>query len=78
MKYKISSDVENETNCRDNFSCLSGDDTCFCEYERYIEGDSGVLFIKPKYEDCDYKMSFGDSIICNCPARKEIYKNHKI
>jgi hypothetical protein len=76
--YTINSDILNEAKCRDDFSCLSGDDTCLCEVEKYIEGDSGVLFIKPRDEYCHNEMSYGHKSFCNCPARKEIYINYKI
>jgi len=37
-----------------------------------------VLFIKAKNNDlCPYKMPFGYSHVCLCPARKEIYRKYK-
>jgi hypothetical protein len=31
-----------------------------------------------KTGDCPYKMMFGDSYICNCPTRAELYKRYQI
>ena len=79
MKYQIDKDIlNNTTNCSDDFSCLSGNDTCLCEVDKYIESEDSVLFIKPMYEYCKNELSFGNSFFCICPIRKEIYKNYKI
>jgi hypothetical protein len=38
-----------------------------------------VLFVEP--DDtffCPYKTSFGDSYVCGCPTRGELYAKHRI
>jgi hypothetical protein len=75
MPYKVAANsILMPTECSEGFSCLSFDDTCLCEVERYTGGKSGDLIIKPinvmKY--CNYKKYFPYSFVCNCPTRKEI------
>ena len=81
MDYKLDSGVLNmTTKCTDDFSCLSSDDRCLCKAERYLGGEDGVLFIRPKdnIRNCSYRMSFGSSYVCNCPTRKGIYLRYYI
>jgi len=76
MKYKISSDILNETTqCKDNYSCLTGGRVCLCEVTEYFT--HRIMFVKPMNAGCSYCMSFGYSHICNCPTRKEIYYRYK-
>jgi hypothetical protein len=77
MKYELEPNILNQTECKDNFSCLNGDKNCLCEVEHMIDGK--LLFIKSvNNKVCYYKTSFGYSFFCNCPARKEIYKRYRV
>jgi hypothetical protein len=29
-------------------------------------------------EPCSYQSTFGDSVICHCPTRKELYNKHDV
>ena len=81
MKYVLEPEVlRATTSCVNNFSCLSGEDKCICEIERYIGDEEGVLFVNKKSDiaSCKYCMSFGSSFVCNCPVRKKIYKNYSV
>jgi hypothetical protein len=68
------------TECADHFSCLSGEDTCLCEVEKIIGTDGGLLYIKhnSNIRSCRYELFYGDSFICNCPTRKEIYRKYDV
>lgn len=79
MKFAVSEDViKKATKCGSNFSCLSGEEVCLCEIEDFA-GDK-LHFIKPGNAtgECNYRMGFGFSYLCNCPVRKEIYKQYRV
>ncbi len=60
-------------NCHKNFDCLNSGNHVYCKVECCI--NKKVHFIKIVDKSfCYYKMSFGDSFICTCPTRKEIFK----
>lgn len=45
-----------------------------CEVENLV---NGVLFVRAAHAFlCYHKTSFGDSYICRCPARREVYQRH--
>lgn len=78
MNFKVDdSAIKEATLCEKNYSCLSEDRKELCKVTRIVEDK--VYFIKCQdTESCSYKMSFGNSFICNCPVRKVIYKKYKI
>lgn len=62
-------------NCRRNFDCLDDEKHVYCKVENCIKYK--VHFIKYlETSICYYKMSFGDSAICTCPTRKEIFNKY--
>ncbi|MBI4843295.1 MAG: hypothetical protein HY809_03090 [Nitrospirae bacterium] len=64
--------------CALDYSCLSGEKECLCDVEEPSNGI--VLFVTPanKRNFCCYRITFGDSFICNCPVRKEIFNRYSI
>jgi hypothetical protein len=77
MKFKISSDILNDAvKCNKNFSCLTGSNDCLCKIQSNYE--SKVIFIESIDDICNYRMSFGYSYVCNCPVRKEIFRQYKV
>ncbi len=65
------------TECRKNFSCLSGNQLTLCKVEQCVTDN--LHFIKCiNSELCSYQMSFGSSHVCTCPVRKELYNRYKI
>ena len=80
MDKEISEDIiKNTTKCINDFSCLNSGKECLCN----VEKTAGVnhLFLKDdgsKKSACLYRMGFGDSFICNCPTRNEIYRRYQI
>lgn len=64
-------------NCPENFDCLNSDRHVYCKVENCI--NQNVLFVKYTGKSfCNYKMSFGNSSICTCPTRKEIFNKYKL
>ncbi len=76
MKYKISTDVLNETTkCTGDFSCLNGMTDCICEVNTNI--NNRIIFINPcDNKSCKYMLSFGYKYICTCPTRMEIFSSY--
>ncbi len=62
--------------CHKNFDCLNNNQQGCCKVESCI--NQKVYFVENDTRSlCNYKMSFGDSFICTCPTRKEIFKLYK-
>ena len=69
--------VQRTTQCEHDFSCISEDKTCICEAIRSI--GHVILEIKHKYRSvCRYCLSYGNTDICLCPIRNEIYNRYNI
>lgn len=75
---KISEEVlKNTTKCIKDFSCLRKDREDLCKIESCIENK--IYFIKClSDEPCQYKATFGYSLVCTCPTRKELYNLYKM
>ena len=78
MIIKISDLTIKETiKCKKDFSCLDEKRKELCKVNHNVGNE--VHFIEClDTESCSYMLSFGDSIICTCPVRKEIYNQYKI
>ena len=78
MKYIISAEtIQATANCKKGFSCLNGGRENICKVESTVSGK--VIFVKCLNTDnCYYKLSFGQEIICTCPTRKAIFNNYGI
>ncbi len=63
------------TKCEKDFNCLQNKTHVYCQVDSCLNYE--VHFIKCKNEEyCIYRMSFGESFICNCPTRKEIFNKY--
>ena len=78
MKIEIKEEtIKTTTQCKKNFNCLSSEKHIFCKVESCVNGS--VHFIKClDEENCNYRSSFGNSLMCNCPTRKEIFNRYNI
>jgi hypothetical protein len=76
MTYDISEETLAKTNkCQNDFACLEGGECLKCVV-KYSVPDNGC-FVKPvKTENCNYLLRYGDSWLCICPTRSEIYKRY--
>ncbi len=69
--------IEKTVNCRSDFSCLKNVKHTCCEVISCIsEKVHFVDFTCTNY--CSYLLNYGDSQICTCPARKDIYNKYKV
>jgi len=62
--------------CSKNFECLLFETQTGLKkkVDRVVSRD--VLFVHCNERICHYYLSSGNSVICNCPTRKEIYKKY--
>jgi len=69
--------LHNTTHCINDFSCLSGDKTTFCDVIASSEED--IVEIKSKHSrSCKYCISLDGASFCHCPTRVALYKHYKI
>lgn len=69
--------IEETIKCEKSFDCLKNDKHVYCKVENCVSSE--VHFVKCLNDEyCVYRMSFGESYICNCPTRKEIYNKYEI
>lgn len=67
--------VAKTESCMKNFDCLNNEKHVYCKVENCL--NNTVHFVKHFNNNyCGYKMSFGNSSICTCPTRKEIYNKY--
>ena len=67
--------LKNTTDCRRNFDCIKNDKHIFCTVENCINDE--VYFVKNSYNKyCPYRMSYGNSYLCHCPTRQEIFNKY--
>ena len=72
-KIEIDQKIIDKTECDFDFACLKNN-LPFCKVERCIDK---VCFLSSVSDsNCNNKIYFGDSIICNCPVRIEIYDKY--
>jgi hypothetical protein len=70
--------LENTTNCRNSFACLSGENESMCEGIKSVSAYHAVI-IKPKsINSCKYFVHLDNTIYCLCPTRNEIYNRYKM
>jgi hypothetical protein len=69
--------LHNTTNCKFDFSCLSGDKACLCDVIASNEDD--IVEVKPNLEiACKYRIKLDSANYCHCPTRTEIYNRYGI
>ncbi len=67
--------LKRTTKCEKDFNCLKDEKHVYCKVERCVSDK--VHFIQCLIDGyCIYRMSFGESFICNCPTRKEIFNKY--
>ena len=65
------------TKCNKNFSCLTGTRKDLCPVDYCI--NQGLTFVECVEEtDCNYRTPYGDSVVCLCPVRIELYNKYLI
>ncbi len=73
----VSQEVIADTDrCPKDFACLDPGTRAVCPVEQRI---MDIIFVEPDNNFfCPYKTSFGDSYVCGCPTRQELYTAHHI
>lgn len=75
MSYELSPDiVKKAKKCKKGLQCLKNEKPNFCPAISNIGGEVLTL----TRNSCSYKMSFGNSFICNCPVRKALNNKYGI
>lgn len=77
LDIKISDALRNATDCRKNFPCLFEETRNMCKV-KYNIADESIFIENPRGNGCNYKTTYGTSLLCTCPLRKYIYFNYKI
>lgn len=78
MKKLVDESIKRRTECSKDFCCLKdGKSSCLnVKIDRFLSGD--ILFVNCRDESCEYRMIFGNSVICKCPTRVEIFKKYNL
>jgi len=78
MKKVVDEGIIQRTECSKGFCCLNNEKhSCLnVKIDRFVSGET--LFIDCKDESCDYRMTFGKSVICKCPTRMALFKKYNI
>ena len=65
------------TKCNKKFSCLSGTSEELCSVD-YCMNKSLAFVTCVDEVDCNYRTRYGDSMICLCPVRIELYSKYEV
>ncbi len=79
MGEKLSIDkatLERTEKCGLNFACLAKPKETICEISEAVAGE--IMFVRKNCNFCNYSVNFGSGVLCQCPARKEIYRKYHI
>jgi len=69
--------IKETTKCNWGMECL-GNENHVCQIAKIVDCVNGkVHFVNCDENNCKYKLGFGDSKICICPVKIEIFNKHK-
>jgi hypothetical protein len=68
--------IKETTKCQKSFDCLNNDKHIFSKVENCV--NNKIHFVKCSDYSCSYLVSFGNSYVCSCPIRKEIFNKYNI
>jgi len=69
--------IQDLVECKKHHGCLIDPERTCCKVTSCV--DEKIHFIKYSSGTyCGYKISFGNSDVCTCPARKEIYNRKAV
>jgi hypothetical protein len=75
MSLEIEKEVIDKTfHCKRNFECTKNTSNC-CTIDYCVNNEVHFLD-NNEVKLCNYKIHFGNSSICSCPTRKEIYNKY--
>ena len=79
MKMEIDKKIIEKTkHCPNNYGCMKAENRILYNHNvvECLNGKFHIVNCSEHY--CHYKLSYGKSIICDCPVRKEIYRLSKL
>jgi hypothetical protein len=79
MKFKVDEEIKKQTTgCTLDYACLTAGEEFLCPATGPVVGSpSYVVFIKcDKGDTCIYRSRFGNSYVCRCPVRAEIFRRY--
>ena len=66
--------LDKTVHCTKDFDCLKNNNIC-CIVVHCVNKE--VHFVECRQDcSCSYRVNFGNSYICSCPTRKEIYNKY--
>jgi len=66
--------LDKTVHCTKDFDCLKNNNI-HCKVENCVNNE--VYFVECcEKNPCNYRVNFGNSHICTCPTRKEIYNKY--
>jgi hypothetical protein len=71
--------LDQATGCEYQFACLEGDPNELCEVD-FFTADNFVFLRSSTREpsSCKYWFEFGESGICKCPVRVELFRRYNV
>jgi hypothetical protein len=73
---RVAKDTLKQTRCESNFSCLTSKPECMCDVNSTV---GSILFVKsPSNISCNHCIAYGDSYVCTCPTRNELYNKYRL
>lgn len=70
--------LDRTTDCDYEFACLDGNPLELCEADFITEDNLVFLKSSPGKPSCNYWSGFGESGICRCPVRVELFRRQGI
>lgn len=72
--------VERADRCQRGNPCLGGGEGLHCQVRFSVQKDDDhYIFIECREDDgCSYRLTFGQTHVCTCPVRAEIYRKYSV
>jgi hypothetical protein len=78
MKVTIDSEIVGRAEkCKKEQQCLENGKRQVCPPEYQIP-KNGLFIKRLSMDSCPYMIAFGNSHVCNCPVREELYSRYSI
>ena len=63
--------------CRRAHVCLRSHAKDLCRVEHCVDGKVHFVVCR-EHDTCAYQRSFGESVFCDCPVRKELFNKYRV
>ena len=75
---EIDKDILTSTErCESDYGCLINENHKCFTFTTDPSAGGGIIFTNCSISSCDYRIAFGDAVVCSCPVRNEIYSKYK-